>query len=83
MAALDAGRELWKAYFSATDVYQVRDELKLNRPDIGWYQIRKALAARNSSGDFIPVSFDEFKNTYEALTQKLRPQVFELGFLKT
>jgi hypothetical protein len=78
----DAGRELWKAYFSTTDVYQVRDELKLNRADVGWYQIRKALEARNSSGDFAPVSFDEFKKCYEKLSDKLRPQVFELGFLR-
>lgn len=81
-AVLDAGRELWKAYFSATDVYQVRDELKLNRPDVGWYQVRKALEARNSSGDFVPVSFDEFKKSYEKLSDKLQPQVFELGFLR-
>jgi len=81
-AVLDAGRQLWKSYFLATDVYQVRDELKLNRPDVGWYQVRKALEARNSSGDFIPVSFDEFKKCYEILSEKLRPQVFELGFLR-
>ena len=81
-AVLDAGRELWKSYFSAVDVYQVRDELKLNRPDVGWYQVRKALEARNSSGDFVPVSFDEFKKCYEKLSDKLRPQVFELGFLR-
>ncbi len=81
-AVLDAGRELWKSYFSAVDVYQVRDELKLNRPDVGWYQVRKALEARNSSGDFAPVSFDEFKKCYEKLSDKLRPQVFEFGFLR-
>jgi len=81
-AVLDAGRELWKAYFSATDIYSVREELKLNRPDVGWYQVRKALEARNSSGDFIPVSFDEFKKCYEKLSNKLQPQVFELGFLR-
>ncbi len=78
----DAGRELWKAYFSTTDIYQVRNDLKLNRADVGWYQIRKALEARNSSGDFAPVSFDEFKKCYEKLSDKLRPQVFELGFLR-
>ena len=79
---INAGRELWKAYFSTTDIYQVRNELKLNRADVGWYQVRKALEARNSSGDFAPVSFDQFKNCYEKLSDKLRPQVFELGFLR-
>jgi len=60
----------------------VRDEFKLNRPDVGWYQIRKALAARNASGDFAPINFDEFESAYKTLTEKMRPQVFELGFLR-
>lgn len=60
----------------------VRDELKLNRPDVGWYQIRKALQARNSSGDFVPVSFKPFEIAYKALTEKLQPMVYELGFLR-
>lgn len=81
-AVLDAGRELWRAYFSQIDVHSVRDEFKLNRPDVGWYQIRKALAARNSSGDFAPISFNDFEEAYKTLTEKLRPQVYELGFLR-
>lgn len=82
LAVLDAGRQLWRAYFSATDVRAVRDEYKLNRSDVGWYQIRNALEARNRSGDHIPVDFTPFKTAYAALTDKLRPKVFELGFLK-
>ena len=56
--------------------------VKLNRADVGWYQIRKALQARNVSGDALPVSFKPFEETYKALTEKLRPQVYSLGFLK-
>ena len=81
-AVLDAGRELWKAYFSQTDVRSVRDEFKLNRPDVGWYQIRNALKKRNESGDTAPVNFAPFEAAYEALSLKLRPQVYSLGFLK-
>ena len=81
-AVLEAGKTLWQAYFSHTDVRTVRDELKLNRPDVGWYQIRKALQARNASGDFIPVSFKPFEEAYKSLTEKLQPMVYELGFLK-
>jgi hypothetical protein len=81
-AVLDAGRTLWKAYFAQTDVRTVRDQYKLNRPDVGWYQIRNALAERNKSGDTAPVNFKPFEVAYEALTQKLRPQVFSLGFLR-
>lgn len=77
-----AGQVLWQAYFAHTDVRTVRDELKLNRPDVGWYQIRNALKARNASGDTTPVDFGAFEITYRALSDKLRPQVFELGFLR-
>ncbi len=78
----EAGKILWQAYFAHTDVRTVRDELKLNRADVGWYQVRKALQARNASGDFIPVSFKPFEEAYKALTEKLQPMVYELGFLK-
>ena len=81
-AVLKAGQALWQAYFAHTDVRNVRDELKLNRPDVGWYQIRNALKARNASGDFAPVSFAEFETAYKSLGDKLRPQVYTLGFLR-
>ena len=81
-AVLDAGRQLWRAYFAHTDVRTVRDQYKLNRPDVGWYQIRNALAERNKSGDTAPVNFKPFESAYQALTDKLRPQVFNLGFLR-
>lgn len=81
-AVLAEGKKLWQAYFAQTDVRTVRDALKLNRADVGWYQIRKALQARNSSGDFPVVSFKPFEEAYKALTEKLQPQVYELGFLR-
>ena len=77
-----AGQVLWQAYFAQTDVRNVRDEFKLNRPDVGWYQIRNALKARNASGDYPLVSFAEFEAVYKILTEKLRPQVYTLGFLR-
>ncbi len=82
VAVLDAGRLLWQAYFAETDVRSVRDELKLNRPDVGWYQIRNALKARNASGDNVAIDFKPFETAYKTLGEKLQPQVFELGFLR-
>ena len=79
---LQTGRTLWQAYFAHTDVRTVRDELKLNRADVGWYQVRKALQARNASSDYPPVSFKPFEEAYKALTEKLQPLVYELGFLR-
>jgi hypothetical protein len=81
-AVLDAGRTLWQAYFAHTDVRTVRDQYQLNRADVGWYQVRNALAERNKSGDTAPVNFAPFEAAYQALTAKLRPQVFVLGFLR-
>lgn len=81
-SVLEKGKELWKVYFAHTDERNVRDELKLNRADVGWYQIRKALRARNTNSDFPPVSFKPFEDAYKALSEKLQPMVYELGFLK-
>ena len=77
-AVLDAGRELWKAYFSEIEVYSVREEFKLNRVDVGWYQIRNALKKRIET----PVDFSDLETAYKLLSAKLQPLVFELGFLR-
>lgn len=82
-AVLEEGKKLWKAYFEHIDPHTVREELKLNRTDVGWYQIRNALKKRNESGDYASVSFTEFESAYKTLTEKLRPQVYSLGFLKS
>jgi len=81
-AVLDAGQTLWQEYFSQTDVYSVRDEFKLNRPDVGWYQIRNALKKRNESGNRVEIDFKPFEQAYKSLSEKLQPQVYELGFLR-
>lgn len=76
---MQEGKQLWRQYHATQFEKKIRDEFKLNRPDVGWYQIRKALEANadNETVDFAP-----FKEAYEALSAKLRPQVYSLGFLK-
>lgn len=81
-AVLDEGKKNWAAYFKQTFNHKIREELKLNRPDVGWYQIRQALKAQNESGNSVPVSFTAFESAYKALSEKLRPQVYQYGFLK-
>jgi len=44
--------------------------------------ICNALAERNKSGDTAPINFSPLEDAYAALTEKLRPQVFSLGFLR-
>jgi len=77
-AVLDEGRKLWTRFHAISFPHKIRDELKLNRADAGWYQIRKAL---EQYGDTELTDFGGFKTAYTALTLKLRPMVFELGFL--
>ncbi|MBR6126011.1 hypothetical protein IKQ19_20880, partial [Candidatus Saccharibacteria bacterium] len=81
-AVLDEGRKIWATYFKQTFNHKIREELKLNRPDVGWYQIRQALKAQNESGNSVPVSFATFEAAYKTLSEKLRPQVYQYGFLK-
>ncbi|MEA3264349.1 MAG: hypothetical protein U9R07_12800 [Pseudomonadota bacterium] len=77
-AVLDEGRKLFQRFHATSFPRKIRDELKLGRPDAGWYQVRKALEAY---GDTELTDFDPFKAAYKALGDKLRPMVFELGFL--
>jgi hypothetical protein len=78
-AVLDEGRHLWRAYHATTMSRSIRDAFKLGRPDAGWYQIRKALEANAENQ---AVDFSEFKAAYAKLSDKLRPMVYTLGFLK-
>lgn len=81
-AVMRNGCELWKAYFAHVDSYSVREKFKLNRTDVGWYQIRNALKLRNDSGDYLPVSFNTFEKAYRELSDKLRPDIYKYEFLK-
>ena len=75
---LDEGRKLWACYHSIQFPRKIRDELKLNRNDVGWFQVRRALEAYHEAK---PVDFEPLKEAYEVLTEKLIPRVFGLGFL--
>lgn len=77
-AVLDEGRKLFQRFHATDFPRKIRDEYRLGRPDAGWYQVRKALEAY---GDTALTDFDPFKAAYKALGDKLRPMVYELGFL--
>ena len=77
------GKEIWKAYFAMNFPYSIREKFKLGRGDVGWYQIRHALKTLSETGEYVtPFSFASFEEAYAILTEKLKPQVYELGFLK-
>jgi hypothetical protein len=77
-AVLDEGRNLFQRFHETSFPNKIRQEYKLGRADAGWYQVRRALEA---FGDTKLTDFDPFKAAYANLSAKLRPQVFELGFL--
>ena len=81
-AVLAAGKVLWSAYFVKKDKLKIstKEDYKLNRLDVGWYQIRNALKSFDGSNN--EVSFAEFNEAYKTLTEKLQPQVYEFGFLR-
>lgn len=76
---LAAGRPLWATYFEDVDPKAVRDQLKLGRPDVGWYQIRNALKIRGTVEMKVQSAFVQ---SYTELGEKLRPQMFAAGLLK-
>jgi hypothetical protein len=80
-AVMDEGLAIWQAFHSERLEKKIRDEYKLGRTDVGWYQIRKSLeaAGKERGNEF---DFSNFKTAYDALSEKLRPMVYELGFLK-
>lgn len=77
-AVLDEGRNLFRCFHATSFPNKIRQDCKLGRADAGWYQVRRALEA---FGDTQFTDFDPFKAAYAGLSEKLRPQVFELGFL--
>lgn len=77
-AVLDEGRALWALFHATPFPRRIRDEYKLGRPDAGWYQIRRSL---KEYGDGGLADFEPLDTAYAALTAKLRPMVYELGFL--
>ncbi|MDZ4056360.1 MAG: hypothetical protein U1D69_05230, partial [Polynucleobacter sp.] len=77
-AVLNEGRKLFQRFHSTNFPNKIRQECQLNRADAGWYQVRRALEAFS---DTQFTDFDPFKAAYAGLSAKLRPQVFELGFL--
>lgn len=77
-AVLDEGRKLFQRFHAISFPNKIRQEFKLGRADTGWHQVRRALEAYS---DIELTDFDPFKAAYGDLTTKLRPQVFEHGFL--
>jgi hypothetical protein len=81
---MNEGKKLWQIFFEDNvDDLSTRSRLYLNRPDVGWYQIRKTLEVRITQGfNNLPTSFTDFDKAFKTLEQKISSQFFDLGFIR-
>ena len=82
---LDLARELVIDSFPfRKDFNLLKPEYQINNWDCGLYQIKGLLnwIVENNKDEDIKEKYDEFKEAYKELGDKMRPMVYELGFLK-
>jgi hypothetical protein len=76
-AVLDKAIELTKMSFKYRELFNdEHPEYQILNWDCGWYQIKGMLK------EYFPNELKEFNELYKALAEKMRPMVYELGFLK-
>ena len=76
-AVLDKATELVKKSFKYREMFnESHPEYQINNWDCGFYQIKALLK------EFMPDDLKEFRMLYKQLADKMRPMVYELGFLK-
>ena len=76
-AVLDKASDIVRNTFKYRELFnQEHPEYQINNWDCGFYQI-KALCKEYAKSDY-----DEFVKLYKKLADKMRPMVYELGFLK-
>ena len=76
-AVLDKARELTIKTFEYREMFnQQYPEYQIMNWDCGWYQIKGLLK------EYFPDDLVEFGELFKKLSDKMRPCVYELGFLK-
>ena len=76
-AVLDKANEIVKKTFPYRNLYNdSHPEVQINNWDCGFYQIKMLCK------EYMPDLLKEFKEIYKTLADKMRPMVYELGFLK-
>lgn len=75
-AVLDKARELVRLSFKERELFNYdHPEYQINTWDAGWYQIKALLK------EYHPDELNEFNKLYKAFEDRMRPLVYELGFL--
>lgn len=76
-AVLDKATDIVKSSFKYREMFnESHPEYQTNNWDCGFYQIKALLK------EFMPDDLKEFRALYKKLADKMRPMVYELGFLK-
>ena len=76
-AVLDKATELVKSSFKYREMFnESHPEYQINNWDCGFYQIKELLK------EFMPNELKTFRTLHKQLGDKIRQQVYELGFLK-
>ncbi len=74
---LNKAIELTKKSFKFRDLFnQEHPEYQIMNWDCGWYQVKAVLK------EYFADDLKEFQELYKTLADKMRPMVYELGFLK-
>ena len=73
---LDLATELVKDTMQYRDDYNTKHpEYHINTWDAGWYQIKAVVK------EYLPERLKQFTDLYKQLEDRMRPLVYELGFL--
>ena len=76
-AVLDKATDIVKSSFKYREMFnESHPEYQINNWDCGFYQIKALLK------EFMPDDLKEFRVLYKQLADKMRPMIYELGFLK-
>lgn len=74
---LDKAIELTKKSFKFRSIFnEEHPEYQIMNWDCGWYQVKALLK------EYFPDDLKDFQESYKILADKMRPLVYELGFLK-
>ena len=77
LQVLEKAEELVRVSFKYRAMFdEEKPEYQINNWDAGWYQIKGLLKM------YCPDELKGFQELYKALSDKMRPMVYELGFLK-
>lgn len=76
-AVLDKANELLKKSMKYRKLFNdEHPEVQIQNADAGFYQLKQLLK------EYMPDELKEFKEIYKKLADKMRPQIYQLGFLR-